>query len=234
MLEPVRQDQRYHDFADNREWLGIPNAADTLSSLAFLVVGVAGLVFLWRRRRGSQHFETASETFAYWTLFAAIAGIGIGSAYYHLAPTDARLVWDRLPMSIAFMSLVAAVISERWHRTWGIHLLLPLVLLGAASVGYWVAFDDLRPYGLVQFGSMALLLVLVLWLPSRYTRGGMFLYVLALYAIAKVCELYDREIHQLGEWVSGHTLKHLIAALAGYVILYQLQGRAPRRDTPRR
>lgn len=231
MLEPIRQDQRYHDFADSRDWLGILNAADTLSSLAFLVVGVAGLVFLWRRRHGSPHFETSSETFAYWLLFAALAGIGIGSAYYHLAPNDARLVWDRLPMSIAFMSLLAAVISERLNRAWGVCLLGPLVLLGVASVGYWVAFDDLRPYGLVQFGSMAFLLVLVLRLPSRYTRGRLLLGALALYVVAKACELHDREIYQLGEWVGGHTLKHLVAALAGYVILLQLRARVPRGES---
>ena len=232
MLEPIRQDQRYHDFADDRVWLGIPNAVDTLSSLAFLVVGIAGLVFLWRRRHGSRHFDTSSETFAYWFLFAALAGIGIGSAYYHLAPNDARLVWDRLPMSIAFMSLLAAVISERLDRAWGIRLLLPLVLLGMASVGYWAAFDDLRPYGLVQFGSMTLLLVFAVRRPSRYTRGRMLLVVLLLYAIAKGCELYDREIYRLGEWVSGHTLKHLVGALAGYVILWQLKTRTLAKREP--
>jgi hypothetical protein len=230
VLEPIRQDQRYHDFADTREWLGIPNAADTLSSLAFLAVGVAGLVFLWRRRHGSRHFETRSEMLAYWMLFAAVAGIGIGSAYYHLAPYDMRLFWDRLPMSIAFMSLLAAVITERVSRTWGVRLLLPLALFGAGSVGYWIAFDDLRPYGLVQFGSMALVLAFILRMPSRYTHGRTFLVVLALYAVAKVCELLDREIYQLVEWAGGHTLKHLVAALAACVILWQLQVRVPRRD----
>ncbi|MDZ7829751.1 MAG: hypothetical protein U5K33_09800 [Halofilum sp. (in: g-proteobacteria)] len=231
MHEPIRQDQRYHDFADERAWLGITNAGDTLSSLAFLAVGVAGLVFLWRCRHGSRHFETVSEMYAYVVLFAALAGIGIGSAYYHLAPDDGRLVWDRLPMSIAFMSLLAAVISERINRKWGVYLLPALVLIGPASVGYWIAFDDLRPYGLVQFGSMALLFVFVLWLPSRYTRGQLLLGALALYAIAKLCEMYDREIYQLGEWVGGHTVKHLVAALAGYVILWQLKVRVLRRGS---
>lgn len=226
MLEPIRQDPSYHHFADSREWLGIANAGDTLSSLAFLAVGVAGLVFLWRRRRDSPQFESVAETYAYWLFFAALGGIGIGSACYHLAPDDARLVWDRLPMSIAFMSLLAAVISERINRRWGVYLLPPLVLVGMGSVGYWVAFDDLRPYGLVQFGSMALLLVFVLRLPSRYTRGRLLLVALLLYALAKVCEVYDREIYQLGEWVGGHTVKHLLSALAGLVILWQLKTRA--------
>lgn len=231
MLEPIRQDQGYHDFADAREWLGIPNAADTLSSLAFVAVGVAGLVFLWRCRHGSRHFETVSETHPYWLFFAALAGIGIGSAYYHLAPNDARLVWDRLPMSIAFMSLLAAVISERIDRRWGVYLLPALVLFGPASVGYWVAFDDLRPYGLVQFGSMTLLLVFVLRLPSRYTRGRLLLGALLLYALAKVCELYDQEIYALGEWAGGHTVKHFVSALAGFVILRQLNTRVVRADS---
>lgn len=228
MLEPVRQDQGYHDFADDRAWLGIQNAADVISSLAFLLVGIAGLVFLWRRRGGSACFEPPSEMTAYWVLFAAIAAIAPGSAYYHLAPEDTRLVWDRLPMSIAFMSLLAAVIAERVSRDLGARLLWPLVVFGVVSVGYWALFDDLRLYGLVQFGSIAVLLALILRRPSRYTRGRMLLAVLALYAIAKVCELYDPAIYRLGEWVSGHTLKHLVAALAAYLVLLQLQLRNPR------
>lgn len=229
MIEPIRQDQSYHEFADDRVLFGIANAADTLSSLAFVMVGVAGLAFLWRERRGTDRFETSSEMSAYWILFGALVAIGFGSAYYHLAPDDGRLVWDRLPIAIAFMSLLAAVVAERVNRLSGVRLLLPLCATGVGSVLYWAALDDLRPYVLVQFGSMIALLVLVVFLPSRYTKGRMMLVVLSLYALAKFCELHDREIYELSHWLSGHTLKHLAAALAGYLILLSLQLRVARR-----
>ncbi|MDX1610328.1 MAG: alkaline phytoceramidase, partial [Halofilum sp. (in: g-proteobacteria)] len=98
MIEPLRQDQAYHDFADDRTLLGVTNGLDTLSSLAFVLVGVAGLWMLWRQRGTALRFEHPSEPRPWWLLFAAVAATGIGSIYYHQAPDDARLVWDRLPM----------------------------------------------------------------------------------------------------------------------------------------
>lgn len=233
MIEPIRQDQAYHDFADERSVLGIANAFDTLSSLAFVVVGVAGLLVLWRPRGRSLRFGHASEARAYWVLFAAVAATGVGSAYYHQTPDDARLVWDRLPMAVAFMALLAAVIGERLSRSAGRRLLVPFVLLGAASVAWWAWLDDLWPYAIVQFGSAVALLVIAVLFPSRYTQGNVLYAVLGLYGIAKFCELQDRAIYELGHWVSGHTLKHLVAALAGGLIVLSL-ARRRLRDGPRR
>lgn len=228
MIEPLRQDQAYHEFADNRVLFGIENAADTLSSLVFVTVGVAGLLFLRRQRQGEGCFETPAEMCAYWLLFGAVAATGLGSAWYHQAPDDARLVWDRLPMAVAFTSLLAAVITERVSRTAGSRLLLPLTLLGAASVVYWAVAGDLRPYAVVQFGSFAVLVVLGILFPSRYTQGGVLFVVLGAYVVAKFFELHDREIYELGHWVSGHTLKHLAAALAPCLLLRSLARRSLR------
>lgn len=47
---PLLQDQGYHRFADTRLFIGVANAADTLSNLAFLIVGGLGLAFLQRER----------------------------------------------------------------------------------------------------------------------------------------------------------------------------------------
>lgn len=227
-LKPFRQDQAYHHFADQRAFIGLGNAGDTLSNIAFIGVGVLGLLFLWRERQGSQRFEVAKETRAYWVLFAALTLTGLGSAYYHQAPDDARLVWDRLPMAIAFMSLLAAVISERVNSETGVQLLVPFVALGIGSVAYWAIFDDLWPYCIVQFGSMVALLSLGALFSSRYTKSGMLFLVLAVYMIAKLLEIYDREIYELGHWVSGHTLKHLAAAFGGYLIALSLMRRSVR------
>jgi hypothetical protein len=224
MIGPIRQPQDYHRFADARNLLGIDNAADVLSSFAFVFVGILGLVFLLRSR-------SSERLHAYLVLFAATALAGAGSVYYHLAPDDARLVWDRIPIALAVMSLVAAVVGERISASAGEKLLVPLLVVGAASVVYWALFDDLRLYGLVQFGGLAAVLVLALLLPSRYTKGETIFVAGALYGLAKVCELQDREIYRLtGEIISGHTLKHLLAAVALYVLLWALQHRNVRQE----
>jgi hypothetical protein len=213
----MRQDQDYHRFADGRTLLGIQNAADVLSSLPFILVGAMGLAWLWRSR---------SQLHSYWLMFGAVALTGLGSVYYHLAPDDARMVWDRLPIAIAFMALLSAVISERVSTRAGTVLLLPLAIIGASSVFYWAAFDDLLPYALVQFGAIAAIVALCLRFPSRYTRGSDIFVAVAIYALAKASEMLDARVYALGGIVSGHTLKHLIAALAVWWLVRMLQLRS--------
>lgn len=233
LAPPVLQAQDYHAFADARAFLGVPNAADTLSNLAFLVVGALGLAFLWRERGSSERFASPHEMRPYAVFFSGVLLTSAGSAWYHLAPDDARLVWDRLPMTIAFMSLVAAVVAERIDRRLGNALLWPLVFLGLASVAYWrwsalAGFENLRPYLAVQFGSIAVVLAISLLYRSRYTHGAVIFLLAAAYAVAKVVEVYDREIFEWGGWVSGHTLKHLAAALGIWLLLRGLQHRTKR------
>jgi hypothetical protein len=230
------QSQDYHRFADARALLRIENAADTLSNLAFLVVGALGLAFLWRERAagGTARFATPQEMAPYWVFFAGVALTSVGSTYYHLAPDDARLVWDRLPMTLAFMSLVAVVVTERINVRLGVMLLVPLLLVGLASVVYWRAsalagFENLRPYLAVQFGSIALVLAISLLYRSRYTQGGMIFALAAAYGVAKVVETYDRAIFESGGWMSGHTLKHLVAAGGIYLLLRSFQKRVEKK-----
>jgi len=234
-LPPMVQSKDYHRFADARVLLAIENAADTLSNLVFLVVGGLGLAFLWRERAagGTGRFIAPQEMRPYWVFFAGVALTSAGSAYYHLAPDDARLVWDRLPMTVAFMSLLAAMVAERISVRVGNLLLLPLVILGIASVVYWrwsalAGMENLRPYVAVQFGSIAVILAIALLYRSRYTHGGVIFAVAAAYGVAKVVESLDREIYALGQWMSGHTLKHLAAAAGIYLLLKSLERRAPR------
>ena len=229
------QSQDYHLFADTRPVLAIENAADTLSNLAFLLVGVLGLALLWRERAtgGIRRFSAPQEMRPYWVFFAGVALTSAGSAYYHLAPDDARLVWDRLPMTVAFMSLLAAMVAERISVRAGNVLLVPLVVLGIASVAYWrwsalAGVENLRPYMAVQFGSIAVILVIALLYRSRYTHGGVIFAVAAAYGVAKVVESLDLEIYALGHWMSGHTLKHLAAAAGITLLLKSLERRAPR------
>jgi hypothetical protein len=155
-----------------------------------------------------------------------------GSSYYHLQPDNARLVWDRLPMTIVFMSLVAALIAERINLRVGLRLVPVLLLIGAGSVLQWYLSEvhgvgDLRFYATVQVYSVLFLLMVMLF-PPRYTFGWCLAVVAGFYVLAKVLETFDRSIFgMLGHVVSGHTLKHLAAALAGYWILRMLKRRRP-------
>jgi len=231
---PVLQSQDYHRFADARAFAGLANAADTLSNLAFVFVGVLGLAFLWREHASGSRvrFATPREIVPYWVFFAGVALTSAGSAWYHLAPDDARLVWDRLPMTVGFMALLAAIVAERVSVTAGIVLLPALLVLGAGSLAYWYAGElggagDLRPYALVQFVPAALI-PLMLWLfPARYTHGAYVVGVIAIYGAAKLFEALDAPIYSVGHLLSGHTLKHLTAALAAWWLLRGLDARRP-------
>ena len=134
-------------------------------------------------------------------------------------------------MTIAFMSLVAAVIAERISLRAGLWLLPILLLVGMDSVLQWFMSEvrdagDLRFYAAVQLYSV-LVLVIALFMPQRYTRGWDLAVVAGLYALAKVLEILDRQIFAMGHIVSGHTLKHLAAAAGAYWILRMLQKRRP-------
>lgn len=233
VVPPIPQDPAYHRFADTRPIGGVPNAWAVLSNLPFVLVGLAGFRQVLAAPAGaSAPFVESRERWPYALFFAGVALTGVGSAYYHWAPDNARLVWDRLPMTIGFMALLAAIVAERVSATAGLALLLPLLLAGAGSVAYWHAGElrgagDLRPYALVQFAP-GVLIALMLWLfPARYTHGGYLVGVIVIYGAAKLVEVLDVPIFSMGHLLSGHTLKHLTAALAAWWLLRGLAIRRP-------
>lgn len=229
---PIPQPQSYHDFADRREFFGIPNFFDVVSNLPFLLIGLWGAALVLRRAALSETFITPAERWPYFILFLGVVLTCFGSGYYHLAPDNARLVWDRLPMTLGFMSLLAAVMAERIHLKLGLRSLAPLLVLGLASVVEWHWSEqrgegDLRFYLMVQFFPLLAIPLLLALLPPRYTLGNYFIVALGFYGLAKVFEFFDREIFALGGVVSGHTLKHLTAAAAIWWLLRMLMKRAP-------
>jgi hypothetical protein len=237
---PIPQVQSYNDFADQRTLLATPNLLDTASNLPFLFVGALGLGFVCRQR-ASNHppaFVYRAETWPYLLLFFGTALTCLGSGYYHLAPDDNRLMWDRLPMALVFMSFFSATIAERIDVRAGLRLLLPLVVLGLGSVVYWHMSElrtiggDLRLYVEVQYYPMLAIPLIGLLFPPRYTRSGFIWGVFGLYGLSKAFELLDAQILALGHIVSGHTLKHLAAAAALYYILRTLEGRRPLEAKP--
>lgn len=218
---PVAQLAGYHDFADQRRMLGIPNALNVLSNLGFALVGLWGL-----HRTGGMR-ATPRLARGYRLFLVALVLTALGSGYYHLAPDNARLFWDRVPIAVASAGLLAAVHFETTPRVPPRDWTAVLAIAGVASVAWWAWTDrrgagDLGPYLLV---NLLPLLLIPLWqaihgAPRADRRA--FLLAIALYAAAKVAELRDREIDALLGFVSGHTLKHLLAAAAGAAITLRL------------
>jgi hypothetical protein len=234
---PIPQDPDYHRFADQRVLLGIPHAGDVLSNVAFLLAGVPGLALLWRTPLAGV-FASRAERMCYLLFFAGVSLTAFGSAYYHFAPDSRRLFWDRLPMTVAFLSLLSAVMTERVSARLSSRLLWLLLSFGAASVLYWRLTEeagkgDLRPYALVQYGSALLIALLLLLSPPRYTHAGLFWAAAGAYALAMLCELLDAPIFRITGVVSGHNLKHIFAALSPGLVLYMLRRRRPI-DSPAR
>lgn len=236
LAPPLPQWAAYHHFADTRPFLGIPNFGDVASSAGFLAAGIGGLAAIFR----GALFEDGVDRIPYLVFFAAITLVGLGSGYYHWAPSNGALFWDRLPMTAAFMSLFAAVIADRIHQQAGIYFLLPVLLAaGAGSLVYWrltaaAGAGDLRFYGMVQFFPMAAIpVILLLYRDYRYTPAVPLLWAVAWYAFAKFLEHFNRQVFDLlGGSVSGHSLKHLAAAVAALMILRMLHRAAARTGAP--
>jgi hypothetical protein len=199
LLPALYQDENYHHFADRRTLLGIPNFWNVISNAPFALVGLMGL------------FALSGITSR--ILFGGVFLTAFGSAYYHWAPDNARLVWDRLPMTIVFMTLFALVIEERL-RMRNRDLLPALPTCGIASVLWWRFSGNLWPYVLVQFVPMLVIPALLVMRPGNL----LLVPVIVFYGLAKIFEQFDAAIYSVFP-VSGHTWKHLAGALATYFIL---------------
>jgi hypothetical protein len=232
MLPPVAQPLQYHDFADQRACFGLPNCLDTISNGLFILAGAIGLLFL-RGGTARRAFINRHEAGFYKLFFGAVVLIGFASGYYHLAPDHAGLAWDRAAIALAFMVWFAAILGERIGLTTAF-IMLPLLLVAAlGSVGWWYWSEtqgagDLRFYVLVQLVPI-LLIPLLLWLyPPRYSKGWHILLVIGLYLLALLFDYTDRRVFALtGGFVSGHTLKHVVAALAALWVVRYLRQRQP-------
>ena len=215
---PVLQPQDYHNFADSSGLVGLPNAIDVLSNLAFLIAGAFGVRLASRAPFPQQ---ASLHLFSMGLVLTAL-----GSAYYHWAPTDKTLLWDRLPMTLAFAGAIGAMASQylredaafRWQNAW--------LYLGLVSVFLWDASGDLRLYLVTQVGG---LLVGGVWLfagrkPSVVGPAGTpalpWGFVWMGYGLAKLAESGDAWLwHATEGFVAGHGLKHVLAA-AGTIPLW--------------
>lgn len=220
---PLAQDPAYHLFADQRTLLGVPHFWNVISNLPFLAVGAWGLRIVAR--------DSADPLRAAWlTVFIGVFLTGLGSAWYHLAPDNESLFWDRLAMTIGFMGLVAGVIGEYVSARLANRLLLPLLIVGTASVVYWIHTEsigagDLRAYAIVQFVPVIALPLIIIARPGHSDLGRYLFITILAYAVAKAAEVYDREVYAATQMISGHTLKHLLAAFGLSALVVGLRRR---------
>ena len=227
LLPPMPQPLDYHDFADQREALGIDNFVDVVSNGAFLLAGLVGLFVVFS---GRACFEFPAERWPYAVFFLGVLLTAAGSAYYHLSPDNETLFWDRLPMTIAFMGLVASQVVDRISVRAGLLLLGPMLLVGVASVLYWIVTErqgagNVLPYALLQGYAVVVLLMMAALHPSRYTRGNDLYFIFGWYVLAKLLEFLDAPVLHYSHLASGHSLKHVAAAVAAIVTCYMLARR---------
>ena len=213
MLPAIPQPLVYHDFADQRFYFGIPHFWNLLSNAAISAVGIYGILTFWKK----------SNTL--WRLlYIVFVLIGLGSSYYHFAPDNFTLVWDRVPIALAAMLLLSILIQERISDRYIGLVSFVLCLYGLFSVGYWhftelVGFGDLRPYIIAQFLPLLLIPLILMMFPRPELQNKYLVFALLGYATAKVMEYYDYQILELTfDTISGHTLKHFFVAYA----LFQL------------
>lgn len=224
---PIAQLPHYHDFADQSSFMGLPHAADVLSNIGFAIVGLWG----WLRLRPmADHPAIGSGRVGYQLFLAGLMLTAMGSTFYHLAPDNARLVWDRLPIALACAGLLAAVRAETRPDANAGPATAWLALFAVVSVAWWYVTDregqgDLRPYLLLQ--SLPLVLIPLWQAMYRLPRSDRISFgiALVLYVAAKVAELNDHQLLAALGWVSGHTLKHLLATAAAAVLVGRLVAR---------
>jgi hypothetical protein len=230
---PIAQPSGYHAFADGRTLFGIPNFWNVASNLPFLIVGLAGLAILLRPPTPGVLPELRP---AYSSFFAGTALVAVGSGYYHLSPSNETLAWDRLPKALTFMAFLAILVGEHIEPRLGARLLVPLLFFGAFSVFYWrfterYGAGDLRPYVIAQYLPMLLAPLILLLFPSRLS-GISFVWTLFIaYGLAKLFEFLDGPMLRITHTLSGHSIKHLVAAIGTLILLLAMTRRTPVPET---
>lgn len=222
VLSPIEQDKKYHDFCDSDTYFNIPNFWNVISNVPFLIIGLIGMY---------KASTLLDKKIQYILFFLGISLVSIGSGYYHLDPNNNTLVWDRLPMTISFMSLFSIIISEFIDLKIGLNLLFPALLIGLLSVVYWIVFNDLKIYILVQFFPILAIIVMLIFFKSKYNLTIGYWLLLLAYIVAKLFEHFDCQTQSTLKILSGHTLKHLIISIGIISLVYSYTKRKKNANT---
>lgn len=205
-------------FADLRTLCGIHNIGDVLSNLSFMVVGFYAIAHL---------IKNDSRDINMWLIALGSLAVGLGSAYYHANPSNNRLLWDRLPMSIVFSGIfmysvnALDLIKKVNYKVASLaYLLFSVSTVLIWYVGFKTHINLIAPYVFLQFGGMVLIITLsVMALFEKKIQLAKTLFaIIFCYAIAKVFEHFDFQIFtMLNHLISGHSIKHLVSALAIFI-----------------
>lgn len=210
-IKPIHQDQEYHNFADSATLFSIPNFWNVISNLPFVIIGVIGLI----KVMSIKEYPLKSNFVVF---FVGIFFTGFGSGYYHFNPNDTTLIWDRLPMTISFMSFLSIIIGEFIDSNKGKKFLPSFLFIGMLSIVYWIFSEDLRFYALIQFLPILLILIILFLSKKELAYKKYFWLIIVFYTIAKFLESYDDFIYSVTyKMISGHSLKHIAAAVGPYL-----------------
>ncbi len=226
-LPAIPQNLDYHQFADQQPLFSIPNFWNVVSNIPFFFIGAIGLLEVSKNR------PLKSDVLLFSIVFGGVFLTGLGSSYYHWEASNDTIMWDRLPMTLVFMAFFSLLVTDFISQKLGNLLLIPLITCGIASVMYWhfseqAGMGDLRAYALVQFLPM-LLIPMMLILYDSITESGQtkkhdVLIVGFWYVLAKVFEYFDQAIYELSP-ISGHSIKHLLAAVAAWWLVVIFRNR---------
>ncbi len=207
---PIADPPSYFDFVDKRSFLGIDNTFDVISNLGFLVIAIYGFLLIRKNKKLSKEYLIMGLI-----LSSAILLTFVGSSYFHLLPNPQRLFWDRLPMTLIFGAMISLLIMDRIDRSIGVivaSILIPLSALSA--IGWHLGWFTLRPYIVLQLGSLVFVFLIALLRPKGLISNSAVWWSLGFYSLAKILEAFDIQVFELTSAVSGHSLKHLVAAVA--------------------
>jgi hypothetical protein len=223
----IAQPLHYNEFADGSAIFGIHHAADVLSNAGFALVAIWGWLTLWPRRRSDR---LRAGWPGYRLFLIGLLLTAFGSGFYHFAPDNARLIWDRLPIALACAGLLVGVRGDTQPGLKTEFEAIVLGLFAVASVAWWVytdssSADDLRPYLLLQILPLVLIPLWQAMYRAPRTDRIAFAAAMGLYVLAKIAEVLDHEIADTFGFVSGHTLKHLIATMATAAVVWGLTRR---------
>jgi len=209
LVSPLAQNMAYHNFADQIKIIGISNFHNVFSNILFFILPVIGM---------KQYFELKQNNPSWLVFLIGIFLVGPGSAFYHYHPTNFTLIWDRLPMTIAFMGLISFILVEVYQIKNEKRFLGLLLLVGFYSILHWVAFKDLRVYYWVQLSPFLGIIFVAIKLPTPTLKPKYLAFGIFFYALAKVTEAKDFQIYEtLG--YSGHSIKHLLAGFAVFALM---------------
>tara|TARA_B100001175_G_scaffold246077_1_gene212721 strand:+ start:557 stop:1309 length:753 start_codon:yes stop_codon:yes gene_type:complete len=220
---PIPQPQSYHDFADDREFLNIPNALDVMSNLVIVFPGLVGLAFVHERR--NDPFVSDDETSIHITIFAGMVLTFAGSVWFHLEPNDSTLLWDRLGMTIVIGSSISLMINDFWDRELAGRIHIPIILASIISLLWWPVFDDLRLYFIVKHHPFILLPIFLIYGTRVYDKISGYFWGLSMFILATIFEFADTAIYDMTGFISGHTLKHIAAGIGLWFLMAMIRDR---------